>query len=183
VGGVFPVRKTVLRDSNHRRRLAVLSERVAFQDERHLPEAIRRRRNRGYFEKVLFSSEEESTLLYSKRIHIKSRALESLHTRIKSVADITIVDLRPFLRKLSAQYGMVPVVEGKRHVNPKIVKRIYHMNLLVEYESSSGVTVERYRIIVDARGIKRVEHVSPAGSTDTVVPRERVIPAPAVHIG
>lgn len=171
LGGVFPVRKTVLREANHKRRLAVLSERVAFQDERHLPEIIRRRRNRGYFEKVLFSSEEESALLYSKRIRLKSRALKRLHSRINSVADITIIDLRPFLRKLSAQYGMVPLVHDKRHVDAKMVKRIYHMNLLVEYVSSSGVTLERYRIIVDAKGIKRVEHVSSEGATETLVPR------------
>lgn len=183
IGGVFPVRKTVIRDANHRRRLAVLSERLAFRDERHLPEPIRRRRSRGYFEKVLFSSEEESTLLYSKRIRLRSRALEALHSRINSVADITTIDLRPFLRKLSAQYGMVPVVQGKRHVNPRIVKRIYHMNLLVEYASSSGATLERYRIIVDARGIKRVEHVSPAGATGALLPRVQLTPFPAAQAG
>ncbi len=168
IGSVFPVRKTVIRDSRARRRLAVLSERVGFRDERHLPDTVKKLRNRGYFERVIFSMDDQSALVYQKRIRLKSRNLGALHTRVNSVADITTIDVRPFLRKLGVQFGFVPMVRDKRHVRPRVVKRIYHLNMLVEFSRNGEQFLRRYRLIVDAGGIKRLEYVSDDFTTHVV---------------
>ncbi len=171
MGSVFPVRKTILRDSKVRKRLAIISERASFREERHLPTEIVAYRNRGYFERVVFSMEKENVLVYQKRIRLKSRNLSSLHSRVTSVADVATLDLRPFLQKLSAQYGLVPTVEFKRQVRPRVVERIYHLNLIVEFSKNGEVMHRRYRLVVDASGVKRLESVTRDFETRIVPPR------------
>lgn len=169
MGSFFTVRKIVIRDrkqSRRHRRIAVLHERIGFRHEAQLPEAVVEARNRGHFERVLFASEYEYTLLYAKKIRLNSRTIAALHNRVDAVADINVLDLRPFLQNLGAQYGVVPLDEGKRQLRPRVVKRVYHLNMILEYESSSGTTVQRYRLIVDGQGIKRIESVGDTGTVE-----------------
>lgn len=171
IGSIFPLRKTVLRDSKARRRLAIISERTNFREERHLPAEVVALRNRGYFEQVVFSMEKERVLVYQKRVRLKSRNLGSLHSRVTSVADVATLDLRPFLQKLGIQYGLVPMVENKRHVRPRVVQRIYHCNLIIEFSKNRSTVRRRYRLVVDAGGIKRLESVSSDFETRLIQPR------------
>jgi hypothetical protein len=154
------------RRSRRHRRIAVLHERIGFRHEGQLPDAVVEARNRGHFERVLFASENEYALLYAKRIRLNSRTIASLHTRVDAVADINVLDLRPFLQNLGAQYGIVPLDEGKRQLRPRVVKRVYHLNIILEYESSTGTTLQRYRLIVDGEGIKRIESVGDTGTVE-----------------
>lgn len=171
IGSVFPVRKTVLRDSKARRRLAIITERTSFREERHVPPEVAQLRNRGYFERVVFSMEKENVLVYRKRIRLKSKNLGALHSRVTSVADVAALDLRPFLHKLSVQYGLVPMVEDKRHVHPKLVRRVYHCNLVISFTKNGATVLKRYRLVVDARGIKRLESVSHDFESRVIEPR------------
>jgi hypothetical protein len=181
VGSVFPMRKTVLRDSKARRRLAIISERASFRKERYLPEEVVALRNRGYFERVVFSMEKENVLVYQKRVRLKSRNLSSLHSRVTSVADVASLDLRPFLQRLSVQYGLVPMVQDKRHVLPRVVQRIYHSNLIIEFSRNDTTLLKRYRLVVDAGGIKRLESVSRDFETRVIQPR--LSPASQINEG
>ena len=171
VGSVFSVRKTVIRDSRIRRRLAIITESTGFREERHIPEDVIHLRNRGYFERVIFATEKESVLVYRKRIKLKSKNLSSLHSRVTSVADVATLDLRPFIQKLSAQYGLVPVVEDRRYVHPRLVKRIYHCNFIVAFTKNGATTLRRYRLVVDTSGVKRLEAVSHNFETRVIQPR------------
>ncbi len=168
-------RKSRIQDRRRRKRLATVSERAYYVKEAKLDPAIRELRDRGYFERTLFAEEEEKILLYAKRLNLNGRNLSAVHSRINGVADINMVDLSPFLRHLSAQYGLVPTVENKKRVSLKRVKRIYHLNVIVAHDSPDGRIAGRFRLVVDAQGIKRIEPVEPRGplSNDGVklVPR------------
>jgi hypothetical protein len=169
MGSFFTIRKSVIRDrrrSRRHRRIAVLHERIGFRHEGQLPDAVVEARKRGHIERFLFASENEYALLYAKRIRLNSRTIASLHTRVDAVADINVLDLRPFLQNLGAQYGIVPLDEGKRQLRPRVVKRVYHLNIILEYESSTGTTLQRYRLIVDGEGIKRIESVGDTGTVE-----------------
>lgn len=164
VGRYMSDRKTRVYDRRKRKRLATVKERTGFVAEQRLGDAVRRVRNRGYFERILSEQEEEQVLLYSKRLTLQAENIRRLHNRIHGVADINIIDLAPFLRHLTAQYGLIPTIPGKRRVQLKRVKRIYHLNLVVAYDSPEGEIVGRFRLIVDANGIKRVEPVEVPGT-------------------
>lgn len=156
-------RKARIFDRLHRKRLATVSERAYYVGESKLDPAIRALRNRGYFEKTLSSQEQEQILLYAKKLNLNARNFASVHRRVNGVADINIIDLEPFLQHLSAQYGLVPTIENKKRVRLHRVKRIYHLNLIVAYESPQGRIAGRFRLIVDAQGIKRIESVPGTG--------------------
>ncbi|MFP4383155.1 MAG: hypothetical protein ACLFSE_03865 [Spirochaetia bacterium] len=85
------------------------------------------------------------------------------HDRIRGLADISIINLENFLHYLSMQYGRVPVATGKKRVNIIDVQRIYHLNLIISYQTTKKTNMRRFRLVVDARGIKRIEDVRPDG--------------------
>ena len=163
VGRYMSDRKTRIYDRRKRKRLATVAERANFLSERQLPDSIRSLRNRGYFERALSDQEEERVLLYSKSIRLDERNIRNIHNRINGVAEINVIDLRPFMKHLTAQYGLVPRVPQKQRVELKRVKRIYHLNLIVAYHSPEGEMAGRFRLIVDAGGIKRIEPVELTG--------------------
>lgn len=160
IAGRFSDRKTRIRDPKKNRKIATIRERTSYVSESRLPEALRILRGRGYFERALHAFEEEQVLLYAKEAHLNARRIDSLHNRIEGLADISIIDLDPFFRHLSVQYGFVPTVRAGRKVDLHRVKRMYHLNLIVAYESPRESVARRFRLIVDARGIKRIEPIS-----------------------
>ncbi|MFP4704311.1 MAG: hypothetical protein ACLFMV_05845 [Spirochaetaceae bacterium] len=149
-----------IREHRRRKRLATVSERAYYVEEAKLEEDIRGLRDRGYFEKTLFAEDEERILLYAKKLSINRRNLTAVHSRVNGVADINMVDLTPFLRHLSAQYGFVPTIESKKRVRLHRVKRIYHLNLVIAHDGPRGTVAGRFRLVVDANGIKRIEPVT-----------------------
>ncbi|MFP4431808.1 MAG: hypothetical protein ACLFPV_11210 [Spirochaetaceae bacterium] len=160
IGGRFPDRRESLYDAIQGRKLAVVKERVAFVPERKLSPEVRTARNRGEFEEALFATAGERVLHYRKDVSLKSKTLRKTHYRVRGIADISIVNLESFLRHLAVQYGRIPLALGKKKVSIVGVKRIYHLNVVIVYESEEGRSgLRRFRLVVDAKGIKRVEEV------------------------
>lgn len=160
VGRRLSDRKTRIRDPKENKKIAWVQERTSYVSESKLPERVKKLRNRGYFERTLYSFEEEQILLYSKESRINAKRLSALHNRIEGLADINMIDLSPFFRHLSSQYGLVPTIRDKKHVDLRRVKRIYHLNMVIAFESPRESVARRFRLVVDARGIKRIEPIS-----------------------
>jgi hypothetical protein len=160
IGRHLSDRKTRIRDPKENKKIAWVEERASYVSESKLPERVRKLRNRGYFERTLYAFEEEQILLYSKESRIDAKRLSALHNRIEGVADINMIDLSPFFRHLSSQYGLIPTIRDKKRVDLRRVKRIYHLNMIIAYDSPKESVARRFRLVVDARGIKRVEPIS-----------------------
>jgi len=165
IGTRYPDRKESLYDAIKDKKLAVVRERVAFEKEWKLETPVRTLRNRGSFEQALFASAGEVVLSYRKKVKLKRQALMKTHERIRGLADISIIDLENFLHYLTMQYGRIPVAGGKKRVNIINVQRIYHINLIISYQTRERTTMRRFRLVVDARGIRRVEEVRPNGDS------------------
>ena len=78
---------------------------------------------------------------------------------MRGLADVSMVNFEPFLRGLAVQHGLVPDVVGKHAVRVRQIRRVYHLNLIIEYQSPSGCVLQRFRLIVNRRGIERIEPV------------------------
>lgn len=161
----FHDRRTTVRDPEHRRRIARLSERTSFVTARSIPPAVAKLRDRGWFERALAAFTEESILRYGKAARMDAARLDRLHHRIRGLADITIVDLSPFLAHLSRQHGLVPVLTGEGEFRIHHVRRVYHLNLVIEFSDGERTLARRFRLVVDAGGIERVEPV-PTGDEE-----------------
>ncbi|HUX14134.1 MAG TPA: hypothetical protein VMW87_13985 [Spirochaetia bacterium] len=153
-------RKAMLYDARRHSKLAVVRERTYFLENSQVDPGVIDLRNQGTFEQALARTTAESLFVYHKRIQLQTKTMRGIHRRIGGVADISILDLGGFLRHLAAQGGLVPVESDRGVVELHPVKRIYHLNLIVHMRSDVGADIRRYRLIVDASGIERIEAVS-----------------------
>lgn len=162
IGRRFSDRTSTVRDRG--KKIATLSERTAFVDEDQLPERIRELRGRGYFERTIHRFEQEAILRYRRHARLRARALATVHRRVEGLADIIVFDVAPFVAGLGQHYGLIPVTREPAGADPKQVRRIYHLNVVVSFTDDTGTYARRLRLIVDAEGIHRVEE--PAGHSD-----------------
>ncbi len=159
IGSFFYDRGVKVYDPRAKRKMAYVKERVAFSDFAHLPAEIQKIRSRSSFEKFLATTASETVLVYEKNIRLNTRTIKKLHSRIKGVADINIISLKRLLRYLTVQRREIPLVSEGRVQKLIPVKRIYHLNVIVWYQGDDAVFIDRIRLIVDGKGIKRIEKV------------------------
>lgn len=159
-GGRFYDRRTNLYDGIWNKRLARVRERTSFVGEKRVDPAIARARARGSFEEQLATSAAESHLVYRKVVDIKASTLRRIHSRIRGLADILILDLQPMLRHLASQSTSVPVVSGGELQRIEQAQRVYHLNLVADGTWRGERRVSRFRLVVDRDGIRRIEAVS-----------------------
>ncbi len=160
LGARFYDRRKHLYDSFWKKKLASVRERTTFVPLKKADRRILAFRGQGPFEAQLAQSEEESHLVYRKVVVMRARTLRRIHNRIQGLADVTIVDLANMIRYLSVQSTTVPVVTGKKSVDVRTARRVYHLNLIIDYRSGHERRLERFRLILDRKGIKRIEPVA-----------------------
>ncbi|MFW5711933.1 MAG: hypothetical protein ACOCZA_08285 [Spirochaetota bacterium] len=159
IGSFFYNRGVKVYDPRTRRKMAYVKERVAFSDFARLPKEIQKIRSRSSFEKFLATTASETILVYEKNVQLNARAIKRLHSRIKGVADINIISLKRLLRYLTVQRREIPIVSSGRVQKLIPVKRIYHLNVIAWYQGDDAAFIDRIRLIVDGKGIKRIEKV------------------------
>lgn len=159
IGSFFYDRGVKVYDPWARRGMAFVKERVAFTDLNKLPEEIRKIRRRGSFEEFLADTASETILLYEKNIRLNTSSINKLHSRIRGVADINIISLKRLLRYLTVQRREIPIIAEGRVQKLIPVKRIYHLNVIVWYQGDDTAFIDRVRLIVDGKGIRRIEKI------------------------
>lgn len=159
LGRRFYDRREHLYDSIWKKKLATLRERVGFVRPGDEDQTILDLRARGPFETQLTQTESESHMMYRKDVKVRASTLRETHSRIRGLADITILNLSHLFQNLTVQTASIPVVVGKKAVEVISTKRVYHLNIIVCHRSSSRETRERFRLVVDRKGIKRIDAV------------------------
>jgi hypothetical protein len=173
LGRRFFDRKERVYDRLRKKRLATVRERVHFTPHDKLPETIRSLRDRGSFEREVAEEGSEKVLAYQQRVQLRGGVLNRVHNRIHGVADVGVVDLERMLRYLALQYGAVPLLDAEGALDIRRAKRMYHLNVIAHYRSGHDEQRYRFRFIVDAKGIRRIE---PASSGLRSAPfRDRVV--------
>lgn len=160
LGNRFYDRSIRLYDSRYRRRFGLAREQASFIDEQKADGRIIEARDLSSFERTIGGGEAESIFRYRKRIGLDSRRLNRLHRRIRGIADITIINIEPFLRALANQNYRIPFVEGHGGISFSTVRRVYHLTVVVRYREEDGQEfLSRRRLVVDGGGIRRIEQV------------------------
>ena len=173
LGRRFFDRKDRVYDRLRKKRLATVRERVHFTPHDKLPDTIRSLRDRGSFEREVAEEGSEKVLAYQQRVQLRGGVLNRVHNRIHGVADVGVVDLERMLRYLALQYGAVPLLDEEEALEVRRAKRMYHLNVIAHYRSEHEEQRYRFRFIVDAKGIRRIE---PASSGLRSAPfRDRVV--------
>ena len=101
----------------------------------------------------------ETIIRYHKEIRIDKRARKLTSINLQGgIVDITRLGVHEFLRYMDNPkeplYAMTQ--NGFQHVSGN---KVYHVNMIRRQETDKGIGCRRYRIILDQKGIKRIEKV------------------------
>ena len=161
IGAYFYDRRRKLYEQRHRRTLALVRERSFFTARRRLDPTLLQLRAQGDFERLMQSVAGEAILVYNRRVDIHGAALHASHIGARGLADVSIISLRHVLRFISTLKIAAPIAVGGR-LKFQQAHRAYHLNLIVRLSQAAGVELRRFRLIVDGKGIRRIEMVDGA---------------------
>ena len=156
LGRLFFDRRTKFKDQHTHKAMGLVKERAVFARQNRLDASLLEARARGGFESAIMETSPETTLEYTKLLHIYERRLHRVHRRITGLADINIMDLKNLLRYLVRQQEHVPTIDDGE-LELEETRRIYHLNMLISANTGEGENWHKVRLVVDAGGIRRIE--------------------------
>ncbi len=134
-------------------------ETFSFVRESSLPEDVRKLRDSMHMVDVSNAFRKETIVRYHKELRIdrQARKLASINLQ-GGIVDITRMGVHDFLRYMDNPkeplYALTQ--NGYQHVSGN---KVYHLNMIRRQETDQGINCRRYRIVLDQRGIKRIEKV------------------------
>jgi len=138
---------------DHKRLFAFIKERMRFVRKEKLPDNILKsrlvevpRRLASYIEEDIIRFE-KNVILHNGNIQGKfNHSIEGIH-------NIMRFDLSQYFKKMDAV--KVPLYRARE--TKLFGRKIYHVNIIVEEKSKQGTRLNRARIVLDKKGIKRIE--------------------------
>jgi hypothetical protein len=169
--------RTVIETQDGRRQLGNVREKVNYLSLTHIPAAVVTARGAGPHDDPAFAGNIESVLLYAKLVTLGRDAFDYLArdgVEITAINDIMRFDVRPFLRKMDEPYEPRLMVKGDK-VHTVRCHRTYHLNLVSVFADEAGdLTCERTLVVLDRKGIQRIEQFDAAGQP--ALPHEPRLP-------
>ena len=162
--------RTVIETQDGRRQLGNAREKVAYLKTESIPAAVTATRGAGPHDEPTFVGHLETVLLYAKLVTLRKDAFAYLSAdgvEIKAINDIMRFDLRPFLRKMDDPYEERLMLTGDK-VRTVRCHRTYHLNLVSVFAGEDGsMASERTLIVLDRKGIQRIEQFDGTGKAAT----------------
>ena len=111
----------------------------------------------------------ETVLHYTKEVVLSSSGLSTQLPGIEALSDIIRFNLGRMRRRMDNPYEEYRLIHPQRRELMAVpCARVYHINVVLKVTSGKGsdtqVEIERARVIVDQRGIKRIETVTATGA-------------------
>ncbi len=138
-------------------------ESFRFIEPQQLPEKIRELRHHAHTVDLLSARLHEDMLLYKKEVTLEHLPLLTEDTG-NSVLDITRLDVADFLRYTENLMEELPVLDDDDFSRAKTAafgEKIYHIYLAQRLHSGERTACAMQRLVINARGIKRLETVYP----------------------
>lgn len=138
---------------------------------------VRRLRHIDHPSAVSTDGRPETVLRYTKEINLDSSALERLLEGVEGLNDIIRFNLSRLRERMDGPF------EPYHHIDPGTLElvsvpcaRVYHVNIVLRFTTGRGAgattEVERVRVVMDQRGIKRIESLTVGARVGSV---ERVV--------
>ncbi|MFN4150440.1 MAG: hypothetical protein ACK4IX_05815, partial [Candidatus Sericytochromatia bacterium] len=106
---------------------------------------------------------QETIINYSKKINFRTSPVKDSITKINFIRDLSRFDISEFLAKLSDPDKILRYFDSQKGVVAIDAPKVYHINLIIKYtttyENKSVIELERSRIILNKKGILRIEKV------------------------
>lgn len=160
----FPDYQTTIRTPSGNLTLGTISEWVNFCEDSKIPETIKRLRKQNFHGELNQAKRAETVLCFSKKICLFPK-IEQGECRSHAFVDIFRYNISSFLIKAGDPYKeeliFNPLSQKVEYIkSPKV----YHIPIILEYnfvnaEGAPETVHKCYRIILDKKGIKRIEKI------------------------
>ncbi|TNF99695.1 MAG: hypothetical protein EP297_05070 [Gammaproteobacteria bacterium] len=146
---------------SRRNRLGFSREGFSFISEGNLAPEILKLRARDPFNLIDNELGAEKIILYQKQVKIFSRNFDDVYQNhpIKGINDITRLSVSRFVRKMDNPKKALFVTNGSGYQRTNGSK-VYHLNMVIKQSSQDKDIYNRFRIVLNRRGIKRIEEVN-----------------------
>ncbi|MCB9730718.1 MAG: hypothetical protein H6744_03425 [Deltaproteobacteria bacterium] len=166
-----------IRDVDSGRVVGECRESFSLVDPAKIDAEIRRLRHIDHPSAVSTDGRPESVLRYTKDVNLDSAALERLLEGVEGLNDIIRFNLSRLRERMDDP------VEAYHHIDPHSLElmsvpcaRVYHVNIVLRFTTGRGAQatteVERVRVVLDQRGIKRIESITVGARVGSI---ERVL--------
>lgn len=146
--------KESIYDPSKKSIFAFTRERLRFVDKSTLSEDIIKTRLIGTPDRLSSWYTDENILRYGKLISLYSNNLQKhYNNRVGGMHNIMRFDISKLLRKMDNRKVPLYRVEGDRVYGDKV----YHLNLVVSFESKEKKVLHKIRVVLTKKGIKRIE--------------------------
>jgi len=160
--------RTTIQTQDGRRQLGQVREKMTHIEPHAVPAQVQAARATGLVNELEFAGSPESAILYAKLVELRADAFQYLTEdglEITALNDIMRYDVRPFLRKMDDPYEERLMLRGDEVV-PVRCHRTYHLNLVSVFAAEDGTTTcERTLLVLDRKGILRIEQYDALGAT------------------
>lgn len=162
----FSDRSTEILDPSSGKLIGRMREAFRFVPSDRVPGEIMRRRLMDSITAVENEGKPEDVIRYEKEVVLYPRRITQFHERRKDLNDILRINVFPFLTQADdpkAEYTHLNSKTGRLEVLN--CSRVYHVNVILRYLVRGGFNgetekYERIRIILNRKGIKRLEEVA-----------------------
>ncbi len=144
------------RDKN----IGFAKERVSFVSQKYLTSSIKKLRNIDRITALDNLATGENILLYRKNIKINSLKLKKYYKNftVEGINDIIRLGIGDFLKKMDNSETLLHFYKENQYKKIK-GDRVYHINIIIQYNMDGIIEYRRFRIISNREGIKRIEKV------------------------
>lgn len=103
----------------------------------------------------------EQIIQYKRKIEVypKKFGQEISDKRLNSLVDITRISFNRFITQMDDPKKSYSILKKGKIIN-RVGNKIYHINVIQKFYSEQGIEFKRYRIIMNRKGIKRVENIA-----------------------
>lgn len=165
LGLVFPDKRHEIIDEFYQKRIGMSKEMVSFLEGEKIPSEILKIRRSSDQSPLEEKGKPEKVLSYRQKITLLNQEIDDIHTKKNSLTNIMRFNIRDFLKYMDDPYE--PVFrwnKEKNELSTLDVSNVYHLNVIYKLTSFRGtedeeVNFDKFRVILDQDGIKRVEDV------------------------
>jgi hypothetical protein len=140
--------------------IGIIKENFTFVPFAKLGPKVKKHRLKNKFIAADYNFMGEQIIQYKKKIVIypKKFGEEIADNRLNSIVDITRINLYRFTTQMDDPKKEYSLLKKGKIINRK-GNRVYHINLIQKLYSEKGVAFKRYLIIMNRKGIKRIETI------------------------
>lgn len=136
-------------------------ESFGFLADRHVPKEVARLRHADSSSALEPETKPEIVMRYVKDVRLHGRQIAAVHRRLGDVNDIIRFNFSSFLVRMDEPLQQVAVYDPETDRVRRLERpKRYHVNMLmVLYADDKRASVDRFRIILDRRGIQHLHQV------------------------